>query len=50
VRPDAHGEFMLLVENPPDDMKSTKALAITEEPEGGSQAPTTKPIWVGAIS
>jgi anti-sigma-K factor RskA len=50
VRPDTGGKFMLLVENPPDDMKSTKALAITEEPEGGSQAPTTKPIWVGAIS
>lgn len=50
VRPDAGGKFMLLVESPPDDMQSTKALAITEEPEGGSQAPTTKPIWVGAVS
>jgi len=50
VRPDAGGKFMLLVENPPVAMESTKALAITEEPEGGSQAPTTKPIWVGAIS
>jgi anti-sigma-K factor RskA len=50
VRPDADGKFMLLVANPPDSMESTKALAITEEPAGGSQAPTTKPIWVGAIS
>ena len=50
VRPDAGGKFMLLVESPPDTMEFTKALAITEEPEGGSQAPTTKPIWVGAIS
>ena len=50
VRPDSGGKFMLLVENPPDTMDSTRALAITEEPEGGSQAPTTKPIWVGAIS
>jgi anti-sigma-K factor RskA len=50
VRPDAGGKFMLLVEDPPDAMEFTKALAITEEPEGGSQAPTTKPIWVGAIS
>src|SRR5215467_1111429 len=50
VRPDAGGKFILLVENPPDGMESTKALAITEEPAGGSQTPTTKPIWVGAIS
>jgi anti-sigma-K factor RskA len=49
VRPDADGKFMLLVANPPDAMESTKALAITEEPAGGSQAPTTKPIWVGAV-
>ena len=50
VRPDADGKFMLLVASPPDAMESTKALAITEEPAGGSQAPTTEPIWVGAIS
>jgi anti-sigma-K factor RskA len=49
VRPDSGGKFMLLVENPPDTLESTKALAITEEPEGGSLQPTTKPIWVGAI-
>ena len=49
LRPDADGKFVLLVANPPDAMESTKALAITEEPAGGSQAPTTKPIWVGAI-
>jgi anti-sigma-K factor RskA len=50
VRPEADGKFMLLVSNPPDARESTKALAITEEPAGGSQAPTTKPIWVGAIT
>jgi anti-sigma-K factor RskA len=50
LRPDADGKFVLLVANPPDAMEATKALAITEEPAGGSQAPTTKPIWVGAIS
>jgi hypothetical protein len=50
LRPDADGKFMLLVANPPDNMESTKALAITEEPAGGSQVPTTKPIWVGALS
>ena len=49
VRPDADGKFMLLVANPPDAMEATKALAITEEPAGGSAAPTTKPIWVGAV-
>ena len=50
LRPDANGKFVLLVANPPDAMEATKALAITEEPAGGSQAPTTKPIWVGTIS
>jgi anti-sigma-K factor RskA len=50
LRPDADGKFVLLVANPPDAMDATAALAITEEPAGGSQAPTTKPIWVGAIS
>jgi anti-sigma-K factor RskA len=50
IRPDADGKFMLLVLNPPDAMDATKALAITEEPAGGSPQPTTKPIWVGSIS
>jgi len=49
VRPDADGKFMLLVADPPGSMDATKALAITEEPVGGSAQPTTKPIWVGAI-
>ncbi len=49
LRPDAEGKFVLLVANPPDAMDATKALAITEEPAGGSQAPTTKPIWFGMI-
>ncbi len=50
LRPDADGKFMLLVANPPGSMEGTKALAITEEPAGGSPQPTSKPIWVGAIS
>ena len=50
VRPDADGKFMLLVASPPHAMDATKALAITEEPSGGSPQPTTKPIWVGSIS
>jgi len=50
LRPGADGKFMLLVTNPPDSMYATKALAITEEPAGGSPQPTTKPIWLGTIS
>ena len=48
-RPDAQGKFVMLVANPPNTMDATKALAITEEPAGGSPQPTTKPIWLGAI-
>jgi anti-sigma-K factor RskA len=50
LRPDANGKFDLLVANPPDSVNATKALAITEEPEGGSPLPTTTPIWVGAVA
>lgn len=50
VRPDANGKFHLLVQNPPDSQSATKALAITDEPEGGSPQPTTTPIWVGAVA
>jgi anti-sigma-K factor RskA len=50
VRPDTDGKFVLLVSNPPEAMERTKALAITEEPEGGSPAPTTPPRWVGRVS
>src|SRR5258708_33827622 len=50
LRTDAHGKYDLLVPNPPELMEQTEALAITEEPPGGSAAPTTPPRWVGAIS
>jgi hypothetical protein len=50
VRPDANGNFVILVFNPPASGSDTKALAITEEPAGGSAAPTTTPKWVGAMS
>jgi anti-sigma-K factor RskA len=43
VRPDADGKFDLLAANPPELMTATKALAITEEPEGGGPQPTTAP-------
>ncbi|HSY31594.1 MAG TPA: anti-sigma factor [Verrucomicrobiae bacterium] len=50
VRPDANGNFVILVANPPVAGSDTKALAITEEPAGGSAAPTTTPKWVGAMT
>ena len=50
VRPDADGKFTLLVANPPDLMEGTAALAITEEPPGGSPQPTTTPRWVGGLT
>src|SRR5713226_3857260 len=50
LRPDAEGKFVLLVSNPPELMAQTKALAITEEPAGGSTQPTTTPRWVGGVS
>jgi anti-sigma-K factor RskA len=50
VRPDPNGNFVILVSNPPATSSETKALAITEEPAGGSAAPTTTPKWVGAMS
>jgi len=49
LRPDPDGKLVLLVSNPPESMSETKALAITEEPEGGSLQPTTTPRWVGGV-
>jgi anti-sigma-K factor RskA len=48
--PDAEGKLVLMVENPPEVMVDTKALAITEEPAGGSAQPTSTPMWVGGVS
>lgn len=48
--PDASGTFSAMVENPPDAMSATQALAVTEEPIGGSQQPTSSPMWVGGVS
>ena len=48
--PDASGTFSAMVENPPDTMSDTQALAITEEPIGGSPQPTSTPMWVGDVS
>jgi anti-sigma-K factor RskA len=49
IRPDENGNFVLLVSNPPEVMADTKALAVTEEPAGGSPQPTTTPKWVGGV-
>ncbi len=48
--PDADGTFTAMVENPPDALSNTQALAITEEPMGGSSQPTSAPMWVGGVS
>ena len=48
--PDANGKIGEMVADPPEDMAETKALAITEEPAGGSPQPTSSPMWVGGIS
>ncbi len=49
-RPDDSGKVMLMVPAMPADMDSTAALAISEEPSGGSPQPTSAPIWVGALT
>ncbi len=48
--PDADGKMVHVVENPPEPMWNTSAIAITEEPMGGSPLPTSEPMWVGAVS
>ena len=50
LRPDSNGKFDLVIANPPHSIDGTKALVITEEPEGGSPQPTTTTIWVGAVA
>ena len=50
LRPDAEGRFALLVEEPPGSPAGTVALAITEEPDGGSPQPTSAPVWQGAVA
>jgi anti-sigma-K factor RskA len=48
--PDADGTFTAMIENPPEALSETQALAITEEPMGGSLQPTSAPMWVGGVS
>jgi anti-sigma-K factor RskA len=46
--PDAEGR-VLLISQPAAPPASAAAVAVTEEPAGGSPQPTTKPIWVGPL-
>jgi anti-sigma-K factor RskA len=46
--PDAKGG-VLTVAPPASNMADIAALAVTEEPMGGSAQPTSKPMWVGAL-
>jgi hypothetical protein len=48
-RLDADGQFFLIAPNPPEALRETQALVITEEPAGGSEKPTTAPKWIGEI-
>lgn len=49
LRPDENGRLVMVVAHPPDP-SGIKALAITEEPEGGSPQPTSAIRWVGAMT
>jgi anti-sigma-K factor RskA len=48
--PERDGKLAKLVSNPQEGIPEVKALAITEEPAGGSEQPTSAPIWIGAVS
>ncbi len=47
--PAASGE-LLLVSASPAEMARAAALAISDEPFGGSPQPTTQPLWVGPLA
>jgi hypothetical protein len=49
-RPDANGGFVMVVAHPPESLADAKALAVSEEPAGGSPQPTTTPKWVGGVT
>ena len=50
VRPDSNGKLMFYVSAPPESMDNTKAIAITEEPAGGSGWPTSPILWSGNVT
>ncbi|MBZ5540479.1 MAG: anti-sigma factor [Acidobacteriia bacterium] len=49
LRPQLDGKFVLLLASPPGSLAGTRALAITEEPAGGSPQPTSPPRWAGPL-
>ena len=49
-RPGADRRFFLIAPNPPEPLRETESLVITEEPAGGSDQPTAAPKWIGGIS
>jgi anti-sigma-K factor RskA len=49
LRPEENGRLVMVVAHPPDP-GGIKALAITEEPEGGSPQPTSAIRWLGAMT
>ncbi len=48
--PEQNGKLAEVVMHPPEPMDDVKAIAVTEEPMGGSEQPTSTPMWVGAVS
>jgi anti-sigma-K factor RskA len=48
-RPDGEGHVML-VAAPGEPIAEIAALAISEEPAGGSPQPTSAPVWVGPLT
>ena len=48
-RPDQTGEAMMVMP-PGADISENAALAISEEPAGGSIQPTSAPVWVGPLT
>jgi len=55
-RADQHGTLharcngnVLTVAAPPQNVGEMAALAVTDEPNGGSPQPTSKPMWVGPL-
>lgn len=48
-RPDQSGQAMMVM-SPATNMNRIAALAISEEPAGGSLQPTSAPVWVGPLT
>ena len=48
-RPDASGKVLMVMPPNEQTMNIAKALAISDEPAGGSPQPTSAPEWVGPV-